>query len=110
MTIANAKEFIKRGMRDQELRDRLNGALTVDELYRTLGENELVFSPEELEEAYSNGLTLCQFEEQADRLKEFRMWWDLLHRFLSADSRMSTGGCPAGTQCSAVGNCAGCDG
>ena len=83
MTIANAKSFIKRGMADPELRKRLNRTSTRTQLNRILTEQSLMFSFSEFNDAYTNTLIQCQFEDDANRLKAFRMWWDLLFMSLS---------------------------
>ena len=108
MTIANAKKFIDRGMADDQFRGELNGTDSISELYRTLNDSGLPFSPEEFEEAFRNRLVQCQFEEQADRLREFKMWWDLLHRFLGYIGEGPTGSCGSGIRCSSAGSCSGC--
>ena len=78
MSIANAKSFIKRGMTDPELRKALNRASNLNELNRILTEQDLRFSFPEFTEAYTNTLVQCQFEDDANQLKEFKMWWELL--------------------------------
>ena len=78
MTIKNALTFIKRGQEDRTLRSRLNGAASVDELSKILTSENLDFSAHDFDEAYHHRLTQCQEEEEAEQLKEFRMWWDLL--------------------------------
>ncbi len=78
MTIGNALSFIERGIHDTQLRRRLNGTSGVVECEKVLGEENLVFSAHDFDEAFHHRLTQCQEEEEADRIKEFRMWWDLL--------------------------------
>lgn len=78
MTIGNALDFIKHGLHDTDLRRRLNEASTTAECERILNEKNLRFSPHDFDEAFHNRLTLCQEEEAADQIKEFKMWWDLL--------------------------------
>ena len=77
MSIGNAKTFIKSAMGDKALRDAINAASSNEELESILKERKIPFSYAEFDEAYHNMLTECQFEEQADQLKEFKMWWDL---------------------------------
>lgn len=84
MTIGNALTFIKRGMIDEELREKLNTASNMETCDGILAEEGLGFSRHDFEEAYHNQLTLCQTAEQADRLKEFKLWWELLSQLSSA--------------------------
>jgi hypothetical protein len=107
MSIHHAKKFITVGMEDAQLRDRLNSAATMMELLAITGEQGMSFTPGEFEEAYSNRLVQCQFEEQADQLKEFKLWWDLLSGMLGNESEESSGSCSSSSTCSA-GGCAGC--
>ena len=83
MTIGHALTFIQRGREDGELRSRINGAKTLSELNRVLDGEGLSFSPHEFDEAYHNRLFQCQFEEDANQIKEFKMWWDLVSQSLS---------------------------
>ena len=92
MTIGNALAFIERGQADGTLRDRLNAAKSCEERDVLLAEEQLVFSAHDFDEAYNHRLTQCQVEEEADQLKKFKMWWDLLAQFLEP------AGC--GKQCS----------
>lgn len=92
MTIGNALGFIERGLNDSELRKRLNAAGSPKECEDVLSEENLTFSSHDFDEAFHHRLTQCQAEEEADRIKEFRMWWDLL--------LTSFGGNECGTKCS----------
>lgn len=83
MTIGNALTFIKRGMAEADLRTRLNAASTPDEIQDILAEEKIPFSAPDFDEAYNHQLTLCQEEEDADQLKEFKMWWDLLFQYIA---------------------------
>lgn len=95
MTIGNAILFIKRGLFDGELRDRLNGASTPPEFQKILDGEKLVFTDYDFDEAYHHLLVKCQEEEDADQLKEFKMWWDLSAQILSPDTCGTgcSGGC-----------------
>jgi hypothetical protein len=77
MTIGKAKEFIKRGMYDSDLRARLLEAKDSASLTSALGKEDLLFSDHDFDEAFHNLLTQCQLREQADQLKEFRLWWTM---------------------------------
>jgi hypothetical protein len=96
MTIGNAMAFIKRGMSDDELRGRLNSAPNVKVRDEILSDERLQFSQHEFEEAFRNQLTLCQQAQSADKLREFKMWWELLTQLLKP------GACESG--------CKGCSG
>ena len=86
MTIKNALTFIKRGQEDRTLRSRLNTANSPDELNEILTTEKLIFSAHDFDEAYHHRLTQCQEEEEADQLKEFKMWWDLLCRIINPNT------------------------
>ena len=94
MTIGNAISFIKRGMTDNALRKRLNRASNPEEIQDILNQEKLPFSAHDFDEAFHNRLTLCQEEEEADQLREFKMWWEILSQ------------CVGSTACQ--GNCSGC--
>lgn len=85
MTIGNAMTFIKRGMTDSKLRKRLYAASSIAMCDAILAEENLIFSPNEFEEAFHNRLTLCQQAEEADQLNEFKMWWQMLAQLLDPD-------------------------
>jgi hypothetical protein len=78
MTIGNALNFIERGLHDSGLRRLLNLASNTDECQKVLAAEKLTFSAHDFDEAYHHRLTQCQEEEEADQLKEFKMWWDLV--------------------------------
>jgi hypothetical protein len=78
MSIGEAKAFIHRGMQDRDLRNRLNASGGPEDMLAILEREKLVFTYSEFDEAYHNLLTQCQEEEQAEQLKDFKMWWDLI--------------------------------
>jgi len=86
MSIGQARTFILRGMRDRDLRDRLNASAGPEDVLAILEREQLVFTYSEFDDAYHNLLTQCQEEEQAELLKEFKMWWDLI-RTMPASSQ-----------------------
>ena len=90
MTIGNALRFIEQGLHDAALRRQLNTASDTAQREEILGEEKLMFSAAEFEEAYTHRLTQCQAEEEADQIKEFRMWWSLLTGSACGDA---CGGC-----------------
>ena len=83
MTVSKAKIFIKRGMSEDGLRQRLNRATDLKTLGAVLEDETLLFSDMEFEEAFTIKLTQCQEAEQAGALNEFRMWWGLLKASVS---------------------------
>lgn len=94
MTVRKALGFIERGLLDSELRRRLNAASTAEECKRVLREEALDFSPHDFDEAFHHRLTQCQEAEEADRIKEFRMWWDLLQGSFGVNTcKAGCGGC-----------------
>ena len=78
MTVSNALQFIDRGLEDSALRKRLNIASSSSEINDILADEKLLFSGDEFAQAFYQQLTECKETENADRLKEFKMWWDLL--------------------------------
>lgn len=87
MTIASAKTFIRTGMTDHELRRQLNQTADIKGLKKVLSEKEYSFSVHEFEEAFNTILFQCQFEEDAQRLSEFKLWWDFLVITIEQQSR-----------------------
>jgi hypothetical protein len=71
-------------MRDKDLRDRLNASATPADMLAIFEREHLVFSGSEFDEAYHHLLTQCQTEGQAELLKEFKMWWDLVRAMPAA--------------------------
>lgn len=90
MTIGNALKFIDTGMEDSALRARLNSAESIAERNAVLSEVRLSFSEHDFDEAYHHRLTQCQELEAADRLREFKLWWDLLARILAPPTCANT--------------------
>ena len=82
MTIGNALTFIERGLRDNSLRKRLNSVTNSSELQNVLGDEKFMFSAHDFDEAFHHRLTQCRDEEEAEQIKEFKMWWHLLSRSL----------------------------
>ena len=82
MTIGNALNFIERGLTDSALRDRLNTAPDMSQCEGVLAEESLTFTDHEFDEAFHHRLTQCQEAEEADQIREFKLWWDLLGQVL----------------------------
>jgi len=80
MTIQNAINFIRQGQHDDDLRHRLVKADTSQTRQEILDQKNLIFTPEEFEEAYSLSLFKCQHQADAQALMAFRMWWIMLYR------------------------------
>ena len=85
MTIANALNFIEQALNDSALRGRLNSAATESELKTVLANENFTFSKAECNDAFIQRLTRCQETEEAEQLKEFRLWWGLLQKSFSTD-------------------------
>lgn len=95
MTIGNALTFIKKAQKDTSLRKRLNASKNQQEIESVLADANLSFSAHDFDEAYHHSLTLCQEYEEAEALKEFKLWWDLLMQM--------TGAAQCGESCSGCG-------
>ncbi len=80
MTIQNAVNFIRQGQHDNDLRRSLVKADTSQTRQEILDQKNLIFTPEEFEEAYSLSLFKCQHQGDAEALMAFRMWWLMLYR------------------------------
>lgn len=78
MSIGNALGFIKRGLHDHDLRDRLNRAESAKALREVMTEEGMIFSVHEFENAVNSLLVKCRHIEHASQLKEFQMWWEML--------------------------------
>lgn len=103
MTIGHALTFIKRGMTDAALRDRLNDAVTYAELQSVLDVEGLSFSPDEFEDAANSTLIKLPSWEASDELREFKLWWELLQKMMLPDGCRPAGDCTGNA-------CGGCRG
>ena len=77
MSRADAVTFIKTAMTNHKLRKQIDTCTTPEEREAVLKEHGLHFTEFEFQDGFNNLLTQCQEEEDGNRLKEFRMWWDL---------------------------------
>lgn len=109
MTIGRALKFIARGLEDQPFRTSLNKAASIPQLYQILEEYSLSFDGGDFEEAFNHRLTKCQELEAAEQLKEFKMWWELLHRLL-ANETPSDSSCASKSSCADKSCCTTCGG
>lgn len=80
MPMAHVRPFLKRILLDKELRDRLLAAADGKERALILQHEDFEFTDEEFEDGYRATLVGLQFEADADRLKEFKLMWDMLKR------------------------------
>lgn len=111
MSIGNALTFIKRGMKEKALRDRLNKAATPKELQRILEGEDVTFTPSEFEDAVNSSLVKCTEWEEADELKDFQMWWEMLQQIISPETCASSGSCASADSCASSNSCgSGCCG
>ena len=78
MTIAAAQKFIQQAVNDSGLIQRINAAPNEEGVREILAELGMEFNLEEFEMAYYNVLTWCQTHEQAEAVKEVKLWWDCL--------------------------------
>lgn len=85
MTIGNALNFIERGLTDRALREHLNSASDMAQCENLLAGENLSFTAHDFDEAFHHRLTQCREEEEADQIREFRLWWDLLNQILRDD-------------------------
>ena len=99
MTIGNALTFIKRGMIEKALRDRLNAASTLQDLLQILDAEDLTFTPSEFEDAVNSSLVKCSECDEADELKDFQMWWEMLQQIISPETCASSGSCASAGSC-----------
>lgn len=90
MSVGNAKMFISRGLLDSSLRNELNCAASIENLDLALANLGLRFSSSDFDEAYNHEVLQCQFEDQSDRLAEFRMWWELLILILGGENSIES--------------------
>lgn len=78
MSRQNAIDFIKLARTDKDLRSRFNKAADNAERRAILQEIDLEFNYPEFEDAFNNMLGNCQIEEQADDLRNFKLWYDYI--------------------------------
>lgn len=78
MSITSALGFIEQGLKDSAFRGRLNSASIETELNDVLAKEEFIFSKADFNNAFLQRLTRCQETEEAEQLKEFKLWWGLL--------------------------------
>ena len=108
MTIGKAMKFLDEGPANRDLRNALNRAESIPQLFQVLSEWDMTFSAFDFEEAFNNRLVNCQFAEQAEQLQQFRQWWEMLHRFLGVEYGKPAGECESSHQCSVSGGCRSC--
>ncbi len=78
MSIYAARQFLRIAKTDKKLRTNLNGCMTVSELNNILEAHQLLFSAADLEEAWYKGLTHCQTESEALKMREIVIWFQML--------------------------------
>ena len=78
MTIDAARKFFVKASREPAWVQKLNTADTKDELETMLKEDGFSFTYNDMDEAYGNIMTKCQFPAQAESLQQLRNWYDLL--------------------------------
>lgn len=80
MPMAHVRPFLKQVLTDKTFRDKLVAAAGAADRATILAEYGYEFSDAEFEEGYNATLVGLQFEEDANRLKEFKLMWDMLRR------------------------------
>lgn len=80
MPMAHVRPFLKQVLTDKVFRDKLISAASEADRTAVLAEYGYEFSAAEFEEGYNATLVGLQFEDDANRLKEFKLMWDMLHR------------------------------
>lgn len=80
MPMAHVRPFLKRVLLDKDLRDALMAAANGEGRANILAREGFEFTDEEFEDGYRATLVGLQFEVDADRLKEFKLMWDMLRR------------------------------
>ena len=78
MTLDAAQQFIQRAVNDRDLVEQINSASDAQQVQQILSKLNLHFNYEEFEQAYWNVLTWCQTYQQAEAVKEIKLWWDFL--------------------------------
>lgn len=78
MTIDSARKFFVLASQNPDWVQKLNTANSKAQLEEMLANDGLVFSYHDLDEAYGNILTKCQFPAQAESLQQIRNWYDML--------------------------------
>lgn len=80
MPMAHVRPFLKQVLTDRAFRDKLTAAASEADRTAILADYGYEFSDAEFEEGYNSTLVGLQFEEDANRLKEFKLMWDMLRR------------------------------
>ena len=63
--------------------DKPGDKYTKEEIDYILEGEAMSFSAHEFEDAYNHRLTECQTSEEAETLKELKLWWDLLGQIIN---------------------------
>lgn len=82
MTLVSAQQFLQRTVNDPALVQKINTAPDRDAIEQILAEHHFSFNDEQIEQAYYNVLTWCQTHEQAETVKEVKLWWDCLRCYM----------------------------
>jgi D-lyxose ketol-isomerase len=83
MTVSSAQQFIQHTVIDPSLVQRINAASDKTEIEEILREIKYEFNYEQFDKAYFNVLTWCQTHEQAQAVKEVKLWWDCLGYYMA---------------------------
>jgi len=78
--MAHVRPFLKQILTDKTFRDKLISTSNAADRAEVLAKYGYEFSDTEFEEGYNATLVGLQFEDDANRLKEFKLMWDMLRR------------------------------
>ncbi|THB64073.1 MAG: hypothetical protein D6B26_05315 [Spirochaetaceae bacterium] len=82
MSVYAARQFLRSAISDAGLRKSLNACMTLPDLQQELEARQLLFTADELDDAWYNSLTLCANESEALRLRETVVWFQMLVNLL----------------------------
>lgn len=91
MSIATARRFIQRALVDEAFVIALNDASAHAEVQALLNQEGFQFNEGQFEDAYHNLLIQCQHAEQAEGLREIKLWWDFLVGYFAQQQRLQDG-------------------
>lgn len=78
MTVGSALKFVSRIKKDTVFRKKLYCYDSLQSLKDFLADENLVFTPEEFEDAIQKNRVEAQFEEIANEYSEILQWWKVL--------------------------------
>jgi len=79
MSLQNAINFISKVDSDNDFRKSCYNSKSQAELLQNLTEQNMGFTPDQIEDAFNVLELKCQTYEQAGRVKEVKAWFRLFH-------------------------------